>query len=472
MARSFDRRKHPAGPLAGPDERSLMRGVKRAVVGRVTPGDDVEVSREIERLWEWHNRLWRNNARLTELIQRLIDRTGPLIPGFDITPSEYPDADFLGGTATFAATSCTPNSPVVLIPSAANNGSLSVGRYRANYASGYRLMVAVTTQFSDIDQVSFATTPGSGTGSCNEFIADVSFHSGGLTYTTTWAVFAGDGASLQYGQSVDLTMAISTNLGFSSGGIGAGTIVWKWVPVAQAQDDSSAPGEPLPIPTAGAANSPGILTWNPTLHEWEYDATPDVNAYLGFRQNAGTTYLRHRLNFIDGYGVDLTVADDAANDEVDFTVAVDPSEIDVKTFSGYDGSALKFLAGDATFRTVGGRFNGLLYGTPALGTTRYIIVPRAADDTDATFDLERIRIRTETPSSSGSVVGKLQKATGGGALTWVDVVTLTLPVSTYEAQATIGVDTLTSDDLLRFYFTSIGTGVTDYQVLVTGARTS
>jgi hypothetical protein len=48
----------------------------------------------------------------------------------------------------------------------------------------------------------------------------------------------------------------------------------------------------------------------------------DANARVGVRKNSGvTTYLRRRLNLIEGAGVSLTVADDATDEEVDVTVA-------------------------------------------------------------------------------------------------------------------------------------------------------
>ncbi len=128
-----------------------------------------------------------------------------------------------------------------------------------------------------------------------------------------------------------------------------------------------------------------------------------------------------------------------------------------------------FLRADGTWVTVGGRLNAVLYGIPALGTTRYVVVPRGVSDSDITIDLERVHLRTETPSSSGSVVAILQKSNSGSSPAWTDVTTITLPVSTYEVDVTIGAYNVTSDDLLRLYFTSLGTGFTDYQCLITGA---
>lgn len=51
-------------------------------------------------------------------------------------------------------------------------------------------------------------------------------------------------------------------------------------------------------------------------------ATIDSNARVGVRKNsAGSTFLRRRLNLIEGANVTLTVADDAVDEEVDVTIA-------------------------------------------------------------------------------------------------------------------------------------------------------
>lgn len=48
----------------------------------------------------------------------------------------------------------------------------------------------------------------------------------------------------------------------------------------------------------------------------------DINARVGVRKNSGSTVgTRRILNFIEGSGVSITVADDNANEEVDVTIA-------------------------------------------------------------------------------------------------------------------------------------------------------
>ncbi len=54
---------------------------------------------------------------------------------------------------------------------------------------------------------------------------------------------------------------------------------------------------------------------------FDQTATLDNNARVGVRKNtAGSTFLRRRLNLIEGTGITLTVADDAGSEEVDVTV--------------------------------------------------------------------------------------------------------------------------------------------------------
>lgn len=53
----------------------------------------------------------------------------------------------------------------------------------------------------------------------------------------------------------------------------------------------------------------------------DYAGVFNGNARLGFRKNsAGSTFLRRRLNLIEGTGVTITVSDDSGNEEVDVTI--------------------------------------------------------------------------------------------------------------------------------------------------------
>lgn len=91
MARSWDRRKG-VGPLL------KTRGPGRELVGRVTPGDHVEVSREIERIWAWLHRIdtlsRRNKHRVENIdfsdIESQISDLNDIVvnlPGYGLPPS-------------------------------------------------------------------------------------------------------------------------------------------------------------------------------------------------------------------------------------------------------------------------------------------------------------------------------------------------------------------------------------------------
>jgi hypothetical protein len=89
----------------------------------------------------------------------------------------------------------------------------------------------------------------------------------------------------------------------------------------------------LEVPTAGTEIEAGLHATNYAdlqtllnggLDNSNIDATAvlDATARVGIRKNgAGSTFSRRRINFIEGSGVTLTVADDSGNEEVDVTIA-------------------------------------------------------------------------------------------------------------------------------------------------------
>jgi hypothetical protein len=89
----------------------------------------------------------------------------------------------------------------------------------------------------------------------------------------------------------------------------------------------------LEVPTAGTEIEAGLHATNyadlQTLLNGGLDnsnidaaAVLDATARVGVRKNsAGSTFSRRRINFIEGSGVTLTVADDSGNEEVDVTIA-------------------------------------------------------------------------------------------------------------------------------------------------------
>jgi hypothetical protein len=95
----------------------------------------------------------------------------------------------------------------------------------------------------------------------------------------------------------------------------------------------------LENPVAGTEIEAGLLATNfsdlQTLLNGGLDnsnisasAALDAAARVGVRLNsAGSTFSRRRINFIEGTGIDLTVADDSGNEEVDVTIASTSSNI-------------------------------------------------------------------------------------------------------------------------------------------------
>lgn len=458
------------GPIYGPDGKLSLRGPRRKIVGRVTPGDDVEVSREIERLWEWHTRLQSENHRLSRYIEYLID----LLRNFGLEGLEVDYGAELGLVLNNGAASFPYTEGAVTLTPLGTDGfdTLNVGTYRANYAAGFRLQATVICALSDVDTMGFNIN-GNSAAYSPSFVPGVGTSTGGVDIQIPWWTMTSEytGADLDFAEEAVIALEWDTQLALSNGALGAGTMYWRWIQAADATDALALPGADLPTPTDQAVQS--ALVWSPDDLAWTSATDLDVLARSSVRINSGgTPYERRQINFIEGAGIDLTVADDSINEEVDVTITTDLSEVDILTAGGMTGDGTLFLADDGSWSEAGGgRLNAVMYGVPIVGTSRYVVIPRGAGDADLTFDLERIHVRVETPSSSGSVTVKLQKATGGEtAPSWSDVTTVTLTAGEYEAAATIGAVTVTSEDLLRLYFTGIGTGVTDYQAIVTGAK--
>jgi hypothetical protein len=97
----------------------------------------------------------------------------------------------------------------------------------------------------------------------------------------------------------------------------------------------------LEVPTAGTEIEAGLHATNyadlQTLLNGGLDnsnidaaAVLDATARVGVRKNsAGSTFSRRRINFIEGSGVTLTVADDSGGEEVDVTIASTAGTTDV-----------------------------------------------------------------------------------------------------------------------------------------------
>jgi hypothetical protein len=106
---------------------------------------------------------------------------------------------------------------------------------------------------------------------------------------------------------------------------------YKVVTCGESLDDATAFG----FATGGLSYLPplsggGPIIVDPDDNTVDFDPTVDLdnNARVGVRKNsADPTYERRRLNFIEGSGVTITVADDSGNEEVDITIDATGSSV-------------------------------------------------------------------------------------------------------------------------------------------------
>lgn len=70
-------------------------------------------------------------------------------------------------------------------------------------------------------------------------------------------------------------------------------------------------------------DSKGRVTVGANIASGDLPSTGDINARVGVRvDNAGSTYTRRRINFIQGAAVQVSIADDSGGEEVDVTLNV------------------------------------------------------------------------------------------------------------------------------------------------------
>lgn len=384
-----------------------------------------------------------NNPGVRDIVQGRVE-TRFVNPGdIEIDPLLAPYIEVEAGTTDFTITDTSLGA--ILDPT-----YIAVGR-KANLHAGFGLQVAAV--YTDIDYAdncrvalyeddnAGASSP-TGAGNASWDLPGVGAYYGQFTtgwQTTLTPSLTGDPEDYYFirvgGEPYLDTFAAKFE----------GQVYWRWVYMPDSDYSDKAAYIRAGLPTPANEGSPAIVNWDPDTGGWTSATETFVVARVGARLNSGgSEYQRQRINFIEGSGIDITVADDSVNEEIDVTIA----------------------------KTVRGRFNGLLYGVPNAGTSRFLLVPRVDADAVGTFNLERCKVRTETPSSSGDVTFTLQHSPGGEAApSWTDIDTGTLPDGEYEVDVTLDYD-VDSDDLLRIYFTGIGTGVGDYQALFTGDRTA
>lgn len=207
-----------------------MRGNRRQIVGRVTPGDDVEVSREIERLWEWHMSL----DRLLKRIRRIL--TGP-----DGLPETFDDLDAsFGGGRPFDGIRQKPQTSSHTVSGGsmqavpiANWARLELDRYNYWFSQGWRIAARIICQ-SEGPHVGFDIVSDDETTShlgVYNFTTGTGLEYPGGWFDSGWIVYGDGVASADPGTSYDpakVVVAHNHSLGPNST-ISNGVIYVQWI---------------------------------------------------------------------------------------------------------------------------------------------------------------------------------------------------------------------------------------------------
>lgn len=97
------------------------------------------------------------------------------------------------------------------------------------------------------------------------------------------------------------------------------------------------------------------------------------------------------------------------------------------------------------------------------------VVPQV-EGASMTFNLDRIKFRLSTPATSGNTTMHVEKSSGGGAFSGSTVGGVTLSAGSYEGEDTTSLGTVTTGDLLRLVWDTVGIGARDYTVEVEGTQ--
>jgi hypothetical protein len=162
----------------------------------------------------------------------------------------------------------------------------------------------------------------------------------------------------------------------------------------------------LENPVAGTEIEAGLLATNfsdlQTLLNGGLDnsnisasAALDAAARVGVRLNsAGSTFSRRRINFIEGTGIDLTVADDSGNEEVDVTIAATGAfptyhHADVNPAQALTGSYVDVTGATITLAATGTYliFTNVLFTSGNVQSSDAILVVDGVTQTGGFFDI-------------------------------------------------------------------------------------
>ncbi len=86
-----------------------------------------------------------------------------------------------------------------------------------------------------------------------------------------------------------------------------------------------------------------------------------------------------------------------------------------------------------------------------------------------TFNLDRILFRLSNPGATSTTM-HIEKSSGGGAFSGSTVGGVTLTGGTYEGEETAALGQVTSGDLLRLLWDTVGTNARNYTVEVEGTE--
>lgn len=96
MARGFDNRKDPGGPRYGSGPNRFLRGRKRyGDIGRVSPGDELENTRDHERLWMMLETLKKKQAEIANFVGWFPGDISTLGESGDTPPNTVYQSDFV-----------------------------------------------------------------------------------------------------------------------------------------------------------------------------------------------------------------------------------------------------------------------------------------------------------------------------------------------------------------------------------------
>lgn len=183
-----------------------------------------------------------------------------------------------------------------------------------------------------------------------DYVQGDPFDTGWVTHDTGTALASALSGSC--GQMALILQGYNGNGGFAAM-LGPAYLALRWVYLEDGTTDSLPDG--LGDLPAGA-DAGDLITWNGSM--WVVQAETDANARVGARINStGTPSKRRTINFIEGTGIDLTIADDSGNEEVDLTLAVDKSELGL--LSTDLGDTVGIAKGGTGQTTAGAAFDAL-----------------------------------------------------------------------------------------------------------------